>query len=29
MGEDVPLLNLGSEDGFMFKIKKLFGLKVN
>ena len=29
MGEDVPMINLGSEDGFMFKIKKLFGLKVN
>ncbi|GAE88617.1 septum site-determining protein MinD [Acetivibrio straminisolvens] len=29
MGEDVPLLNLGPEDGFMLKIKKLFGLKVN
>ncbi|HPD00556.1 MAG TPA: septum site-determining protein MinD [Acetivibrio sp.] len=29
MGENVPILNLQSEDGFMFKIKKLFGLKVN
>jgi len=29
LGEDVPLLNLETEDGFMFKIKKLFGLRVN
>lgn len=29
MGQDVPLLNLADEEGFMFKIKKLFGLKAN
>ncbi|AUG57018.1 septum site-determining protein MinD [Acetivibrio saccincola] len=29
MGQDVPLLNLENEEGFMFKIKKLFGLKAN
>lgn len=29
MGEDVPILSLESEDGFMFRIKKLFGMKVN
>ncbi|MDQ2086272.1 septum site-determining protein MinD [Herbivorax sp. ANBcel31] len=29
MGHDVPLLNLEDEEGFMFRIKKLFGLKAN
>ena len=29
MGENVPIQNLESADGFMFKIKKLFGMKVN
>ena len=28
IGEDVPLLNIEGEDGFMFKIKKLFGIKT-
>lgn len=28
IGEDVPILDLESEDGFMFKIKKLFGLRT-
>lgn len=27
IGEDVPLLDLDTGDGFMFKIKKLFGLR--
>lgn len=27
LGEDVPIMDLESEDGIMFKIKKLFGLK--
>jgi septum site-determining protein MinD len=27
MGEDVPMMDLDSGDGFMFKIKKLFGLR--
>jgi len=29
MGEEVPFMNLDSEQGFMLKLKKLFGLKVN
>lgn len=29
MGQDVPLLNLENEEGFIFKIRKLFGLKAN
>ncbi|TYQ16089.1 UNVERIFIED_CONTAM: septum site-determining protein MinD [Acetivibrio alkalicellulosi] len=29
MGQDVPIINLECEDGFMFKIKKLLGLKAN
>ncbi len=29
MGEDIPMMNLEADDGFMFKIKKLFGLRVN
>lgn len=29
MGYDVPLLNFENEEGFMFKIKKLFGLRAN
>lgn len=28
-GEEVPIMDLEYEDGFMFKIKKLFGLKTN
>ncbi len=28
LGEDVPMLNLDTEDGFMVKLKKLFGLKT-
>lgn len=28
IGEDVPIIDLDSEDGFMFKIKKLFGLRT-
>lgn len=27
-GEDVPIMNLESEDGFLFKFKKLLGLKT-
>ncbi len=27
-GEDVPIMNLESEDGFFFKVKKLLGLKT-
>ena len=29
IGEDVPIIDLEAEDGLMFKIKKLFGLKAN
>ncbi|NMB33695.1 MAG: septum site-determining protein MinD [Clostridium sp.] len=29
MGEEVPMPDFGIEDGFMLKIKKLFGLRVN
>ncbi len=28
LGEDVPLLNLEAEEGFVLKLKKLFGLKT-
>ena len=28
MGEEVPFLNLESDNGWMFKIKKIFGLKA-
>jgi septum site-determining protein MinD len=28
LGEDIPMLNLDTEDGFMVKLKKLFGLKT-
>lgn len=28
LGEDVPMLNLDTDDGFMVKLKKLFGLKT-
>lgn len=28
MGEDVPFLNLDTDNGLMFKLKKLFGLKT-
>lgn len=28
MGEDVPMLDLEAEEGFVFKLKKLFGLKT-
>jgi septum site-determining protein MinD len=28
IGEDVPLLNLEAEEGFMNKLKKLFGMKT-
>lgn len=27
-GEDVPLLNLDTDEGIMFKLKKLFGIKA-
>lgn len=29
MGEDIPILNLENDEGLMFKIRKLFGLKAN
>ena len=29
MGEEVPFMNLDENQGFVLKIKKLFGLKVN
>jgi septum site-determining protein MinD len=28
MGEDVPLLSLENDEGFVFKLKKLFGLRT-
>ncbi len=28
MGEDIPLLNLENDEGFVLKLKKLFGLKT-
>jgi septum site-determining protein MinD len=28
MGEDIPLLNLESDQGFVIKLKKLFGLRT-
>ena len=28
MGEDIPMMELESDDGLMFKLKKLFGLKT-
>jgi septum site-determining protein MinD len=28
IGEDIPIADLENEEGFMFKIKKLFGLKT-
>ncbi len=28
MGEEVPMLDLEAEEGFVFKLKKLFGLKT-
>ncbi len=28
LGEDIPMLNLDTDDGFMVKLKKLFGLKT-
>jgi len=28
IGENVPIIDLETEDGFMFKLKKLFGLKT-
>ena len=28
MGEDIPMVDLEADDGFMFKLKKLFGLKT-
>lgn len=28
MGEDVPVLDLEADEGFVFKLKKLFGLKT-
>jgi septum site-determining protein MinD len=27
-GEDIPIMNLESEEGFLFKFKKLLGLKT-
>lgn len=29
IGEDIPILELDSGDGIMFKIKKLFGIRAN
>ncbi|HEX3028353.1 MAG TPA: septum site-determining protein MinD [Clostridia bacterium] len=29
MGEDIPIMDLETDEGFVFKIKKLFGLKTN
>lgn len=29
LGEDVPILDLESDEGFVFKLKKLFGLKTS
>ena len=29
LGENIPILNLESDEGLMFKIKKLFGLRAN
>lgn len=29
LGENIPILNLESDEGIMFKIKKLFGLRAN
>lgn len=29
LGEDVPIMNLEVEEGFMEKLKKFFGIKVN
>jgi septum site-determining protein MinD len=28
LGEDVPILDLETDDGFLFKLKKMFGLKT-
>lgn len=28
MGEEIPIMNLEEEEGFMFKLKKLFGLRT-
>jgi hypothetical protein len=29
MGEEVPLLNLETDEGFVVRLKKLLGLKAN